>query len=82
VPEAGRLSVSGTSVRKVGKSAGKAQTVTVTVALTAKAKKTLKKKRRLVVKARVAFRSATGASATANVSITFKQPKANKKGGR
>jgi hypothetical protein len=82
VPESGRLSVSGASVRKAGKSADKAQTVTVTVSLTANGKKTLKKKQRLVVKARVAFRSATGASAATSVTITFKQPKANKKGGR
>jgi hypothetical protein len=82
VPEAGRISVTGASVRKASRSAARAQTVTMTVALTARAKRTLKKHRRSSVKVRVAFEAGTGGSASKAVTITFKQPKANKKGGR
>ncbi len=82
VPAAGRVSVSGASVRKTNKSAGKAQVVTVRVALSAKAKRTLKKRKKLSVKVRVAFESRAGGSASKTVTVVFKKPKAKKKGGR
>jgi hypothetical protein len=82
VPAAGRISVTGASVRKTHKSAGRAQVVVVKVALSAKAKRTLKKRRKLSVKVRVAFESKAGGSASKTVTVVFKQPKANKKDGR
>jgi hypothetical protein len=82
VPAAGRVSVTGSSVRKAQKSATKAQTVTVQVALSAKARKTLKKKKRIGVKVRVVFQPKAGDPVSKTVTVTFKQPKANKKGGR
>jgi hypothetical protein len=82
VPAAGRISVSGASVRTANRAAGKARTVTVRVALSAKAKRTLKKRKRLSVKVRVAFESRAGGSASKTVTVVFKQPKAKKKGGR
>jgi hypothetical protein len=82
VPAAGRVSVTGASVRKTDKSAGKAQVVTVRVALSAKAKRTLRKRKRLSVRVRVAFESRAGGSASKTVTVVFKQPKAKKKGGR
>ncbi len=81
VPAAGRVSVTGSSVRKANKSAGRARVVTVRVTLSAKARRTLKKRKRLSVKVRVAFESRAGGSASKTVTVVFK-PKANKKGGR
>ncbi len=82
VPGPGRVFVTGASVRKTGKAAERAQTVTVKVALSAKAKRTLKKRQRLSVQVRVVFQSKAGGSAAKTVRVTFKQPKAKKKGGR
>ncbi len=82
VPAAGRVSVSGASVQRASKTAGRARTVTVRVALSAKAKRMLRKRKRLSVKVRVAFESRAGGSASKTVTLVFKQPKANKKGGR
>jgi hypothetical protein len=82
VPAAGRISVTGASVRNTRKSAGRARVVTVRVALSAKAKRTLKKRKRLSVRVRVTFESRAGGSASKTVRVVFKQPKAKKKGGR
>ncbi len=84
VPAAGRISVSGASVRRASKSATKAATYTVKVALGPKAKRALKKRKALKVKVKVAFQTRPGVSASKTMTLTFKAPKAKKvkKGGR
>ena len=75
VPGAGVVSVSGTGVGSVKRSATKAETVLVKVTLSAKSKRTLAKRKTLKVKVRVGFVPRSGRSAATNVSLTFKQPK-------
>jgi hypothetical protein len=82
VPAAGRISITGSSVRNTKRSAGRARVVTVRVALSRKAKRMLKKRKRLSVRVSVAFQSRAGGSASKTVRVVFKQPKAKKKGGR
>lgn len=82
VPAAGRIAVTGPAVRNIRKSVAKARTVTVTVALNRKARRTLKKRKRLTVKVRVVFRPRAGGSVSKVVKLTVKQPNAKKKGGR
>lgn len=90
VGAAGRISVSGESVRTTTKSASKAQTVTLKVILSAKAKRMLAERKRLSVKVRVAFKRKAGGSRSKTVTVTFKQRKpksasssiANSKGSR
>jgi hypothetical protein len=82
VPAAGRVSVTGRAVRDSRRSAGRARTVTIRVALSRKARRTLKKRKKLSVRVRVAFQSRAGGSASKTMRVTFKQPKAKKKGGR
>lgn len=82
VPGAGRVSLSGAGIKATKKSVGKAQTVNVTVTLSAKAKATLRKKHRLVVSARVGYVPKSGAASSVTVRITFTQPAAKSKGGK
>jgi hypothetical protein len=83
VPDAGRISVAGASLRSSSVSAAKAGTYSVRIALSPAARKSLKKKGTLKVSARVSYRANDGESASKTVSVTFKQPKAKtKKGGR
>jgi hypothetical protein len=80
VPAAGRISVSGASVRRISRSATRAATYTVRVPLGAKAKRRLKKRETLKVKVRVAFQAKAGRSAARTVTLTFKQPKSKRAG--
>lgn len=84
VPAAGRISVSGASIRPASKSATKAATYTVRVTLGPKAKRKLKNKKTLKVRVSVAFQTRPGVSASKKVTLTFKAPKDKKleKGGR
>lgn len=83
VPGAGRVSVAGASIRQAGKSAGRAGTYTVRVALNPRARKALAKRERLRVAVRVSYRSASGQRVSRTVRVTFKQPKqVDRKGGR
>jgi hypothetical protein len=86
VSSAGRISVSGPSVRRAGKSVGKGGRYRVKVALTAKAKRTLAQRKRLRLNVRVAFRAADGRPVTRRLTLTFKAPvskkPASRKGGR
>jgi hypothetical protein len=79
VPDAGRISVAGSAVRRTGRSATKAGTYSVRVALTSKARKSLKKRKRLKVNVRVSYRAKDGRSTNTRVSLTFE---AAKKKGR
>lgn len=81
VPAAGRISVSGASIRRASKSATKAAAYTVKVTLGPKARRALRKKQTLRVKVRVAFQTKPGTSASRTMTLTFKAPKV-KKGGR
>lgn len=86
VPDAGKISVAGGSLRSASVSASGAGSYAVRIALSSAATKSLKKKKTLKVSARVSFRAADGESASTTVLVTFKQPKAKsaktKKGGR
>ncbi|HEX5922624.1 MAG TPA: hypothetical protein VFY45_02255 [Baekduia sp.] len=83
VPDAGRVSVAGSSIRSSSVSAAKAGSYSVKVALSAKAKASLKKRKSLKVSVRVSYRATDGQTAAKTVQVTFKQPKAKaKKGGR
>lgn len=85
VPDAGRISLAGSSIRRTSRSASKAGVYTVRIKLRPRAKRLLRKKKRLRVKARVSFRARGGRSASKTVKVTFKQPKRKrakaKKGG-
>ncbi|HEV7753925.1 MAG TPA: hypothetical protein VGO71_20395 [Baekduia sp.] len=74
VPAAGALTVSGSGLRTARRRLAKAQTVNVSMVLTQRARATLKRRHRLKVTARVAFKPTGGASSAASVSLTFKQP--------
>lgn len=82
VSAVGRISVSGSSVRRSSRSATKAATYSITVALNAKAKRTLKEHRRLRAKVKVAFSPRSGRAISKTVTVTFVLPKAKSKGGR
>lgn len=79
-PGKGALTITGSGLTTVKKSVARAGAVTLTVSLTKHAAARLKQRHRLVVSARVAFRPAAGRSSSAGLSLTFKQPKATKKG--
>lgn len=85
VPGAGRVSLAGSSVRRARKSASKAGVYTLRIALKPRARKLLRKKKRLRVSARVSYLAADGQSASRTIKVTFKQPSSRtkaKKGGR
>ncbi|MBB4662126.1 hypothetical protein [Conexibacter arvalis] len=78
VPDAGRISVGGAQLRRASKPAPKGGTYAVKVALSAKAKKALKKRRKLKVNVRVSYKAKSGQSASKAITVTFKQPKAKR----
>jgi hypothetical protein len=80
VPGAGRIAVSGASVRSTGRGTSKAATYRVRVALKPKAKRKLEQRRKLTARVKVAFRPSGGRAVSKTVTVTFKAPK--KKGGR
>jgi hypothetical protein len=82
VPGAGRISVKGAAVRAASRRASKAGSYSVKVALKPRARKRLRKNKKLTVAIRVSYRSQDGRPMSKRVSITFKQPKAKRKGGR
>ncbi len=79
VPDGGRISVTGSSIRRTGRSAAKAGTYTVKIALSSKARRSLKKKTKLTVSARVSYRAKGGQAASKIIKVTFKQPKRTKR---
>jgi hypothetical protein len=82
VPTAGVITLSSSSVRKAKRSASKAATYSVRASLSSKAKALLKRKHTLKVTVTVQFTPKAGRSVTQKVTLTFKQPKAKKKGAR
>jgi hypothetical protein len=86
VPNAGRISVSGASLRRAKRSASKAGTYSLRIRLSSAAKKSLRKRKSLKVRARISYRDRDGRTVARTVSVTFKQPKAEpattKNGGR
>jgi hypothetical protein len=86
VPGAGRISVAGARIRRTGRPASKAGTYSVRIALSPRARKSLKRKTKLKVRVRVSYRAKDGQSASKTVKVTFRQPKSKrakvKKGGR
>jgi hypothetical protein len=86
VPGAGRISLAGPSVRRTGRSASRAGSYTVRVALSFRARKALRKRKALKVRVRIAFKAKDGQSASKTVRVTFKRPQKKqnkaKKGGR
>jgi hypothetical protein len=81
VPGKGRLTVSGSGVRRFARSVSRAGTSTVSVALTAMARKTLRKTRSVTKKVQVTFTPSDGRSQSTTLSVTFRAPAATK-GGR
>lgn len=73
VPDTGRITISGVDLKKVSRAVAKPGTYRLSAALTAKAKKVLKRKQKLMVKARVRYVSTAGKSSNATVSITVKR---------
>jgi hypothetical protein len=83
VPSAGRISVSGSSVKSATASVAKAGAAKITVALSDKGRAALKRKRTLKLKVRVGFSAKAGGAASKTITVTFKQPAASaRKGGR
>jgi hypothetical protein len=72
VSGAGRISVSGSSVRATKRSVAKAGTYGVTVKPNARAQKRLAKKKSLKVRARVSYKAKGGRSVSKTVTVTFK----------
>jgi hypothetical protein len=75
VPRAGRISVSGASLRTARRSVSKGATYTIRVRLSAKARRALEHNSKLKVRVRIAFVPRTGGSASKSLTLSFKQPK-------
>ena len=75
VSGAGRVAVAGSSILKATRSASRAGTYTLQVALSTRAKKSLKARGKLKVAVKVLYQPKVGRSASTSVTITFKQPK-------
>lgn len=73
VPAAGRVVVAGSQIRPVRRFASRAGIVRVPVALKSRARKALRKRGTLKVRARVVFRSRDGRSASKAIAVSFKQ---------
>jgi hypothetical protein len=73
VPGPGAISVTGGSVKKATKRAGKASTVSVKVSLSKAGKKSVKRHKKLTVSLRVRFTPNGGTTATKTVRVTFKR---------
>jgi hypothetical protein len=86
VPGAGRIVVAGPRVRRSSISVPEVGSYSVTVSLTPRAKRSLKKNGRVRVSVRVLFWSKDGQSASKRIKVTFTQPNAKPagtgKGGR
>ena len=74
---AGRVSVKGKDLKTVSRRLSKATTTTIKVPLSRKGLAALRKHRKLKIRVRVAFAPTAkgGASSSASVTVTFKQPK-------
>ena len=74
VPGKGRITASGATVRSVKRTATRAATYRVSVVLTAKAARTLRKKHTLKVAVKVTYAPSSGSSSATTVHVTLKQP--------
>jgi hypothetical protein len=72
VPGRGRLTISGSGLQTKRSSLGKAQTVTIRLALTSSAATSLRKHRSFKTKAKVGFAGAGGQTSATTLSLTFK----------
>jgi hypothetical protein len=75
LPAAGVVTITGGSIRKATERSGKARQLTIPVKLSAKAKRTLKKRGTLKVGVRIGFKPAAGSNSSLRLTLTFKQPK-------
>jgi hypothetical protein len=80
VPDKGLITGSGSRLRGVKRPVGKAGTYTLTFTLTAQAKRTLRRRLKLPVIARVGYTPSNGTTSSATVSLTLVQAKAHKAG--
>ena len=78
VPAKGRISVSGSGLRRASTSATKAGTYRVTVKLSDRAQRTLKRKHKLAVRMTVRCVPAGGRTQSVQVRVTFKSKSATK----
>ncbi len=82
VPGRGRVTVSGSGVRTVKRSVSRAGTYTVRVALTAKARKALRRSKSARKRVSVTFTPADGTVSKRTLSLTYKSKPNSKKKGR
>jgi hypothetical protein len=82
VPGRGRVTVSGVGVKTVKRAVSRSGTYTVRVALTAKARKALKRSKSTRKRVRVTFTPADGRASNRTLSLTYKSKPTNKKKGR
>jgi hypothetical protein len=82
VPGKGRVTVSGAGIKTAKRSVSRAGSYTVRVALTAKARKALKKSKTARKKVRVTFTPADGQASKRTLSLTYKSKPTTKKKGR
>lgn len=78
VPAAGRISVKGKAVRKVGRRVGKAGSVSVRLSLTDAARRSLVKRKSFAAMVRVTYRRADGEATSKRIRIVFAAPKASR----
>jgi hypothetical protein len=82
VPGKGRVTVSGAGIRTARRSVSRAGTYTVRVALTAKARKALRRSKSARKRVRVTFTPADGQASKRTLSLTYKSKPANNRKGR
>ena len=82
VPDAGRILLAGSSIRRTSKSASKAGTYSVKIKLKPRVKRLLRKRKRLRVSARVSYRAKDGQSASKTISVTFKLRRATRRAAK
>ncbi len=72
LPAAGRLRVSGSGLKTTSRSIARVGSVTITVSLTSRGRRSLSRARTLKVKARVVFAPSDGKASTVTVPLTFR----------
>jgi Tol biopolymer transport system component len=82
VSGAGGITIAGVSIGKATRPSSAAGTYSVRVALNARARSTLRRKRTLTIELRVTFRPASGQTVSKVLTLTFKQPRAAKQHAR
>lgn len=80
IPQAGRVTVSGSGLRATTRTLKRATTATMTVRLSTRAQRTLRRKGTVKVKGTVRFAAAEGPAQSKRVNLTFRQKTKKKQG--